>query len=533
MNRARSGIRDQSCLTHLIRSPLKANPPVVAHDSKATVRGESGTPKSSQHDQPKQGHCGLTHPAKCLYAIANTNWIIGRTQMTLRIFYAWQSDRNPKLNRNLIKDALKRAAKKVKSDPDICDANREIEIDHDTKGVTGSPLISETIFEKIRKCDIFIADLTLISAKRSPKPTPNPNVLVEYGYALHALESNRVIGVINESFGQVAKLPFDIRSRRCMRYSTNSLSSIEELREQLTNNLAAHLKELLKEISGKNVSFDKKLDNKPAAPSLGHDKVVSPILGSGSQSPKHVADAVVSSGYPHSIPHSWWDGTIGGRENTPLTDPHHWLKMEYGPHISLKLQFRHGFRKLTNFETTEQVRRHLLPLGGARAQGSAMARNADGPVVFLASHTRPDVAISATQFYSWGELLAVDFYCLRRKKKKAGETPVIPTTAVEEILTDGLLNAMKFAREGLEARPPFAAQVGFVDVEGYRLAVNPEFFHGEKTVGYIHRNQIGDSFEIESTDADPFDLLRPTFEEVYDAADEVRPDIRATGRLRQ
>jgi hypothetical protein len=92
--------------------------------------------------------------------------------VAFKIFYAWQSDQDSKLTRNLIRSALKAALKNLKSDPDIHEADRDIELDHDTKGVTGSPLIAETILGKIRECDVFVADLTLISAKQSRRPTP-------------------------------------------------------------------------------------------------------------------------------------------------------------------------------------------------------------------------------------------------------------------------------------------------------------------------------------------------------------------------
>ncbi len=50
--------------------------------------------------------------------------------------------------------------------------------------------------------------------------TPNPNVLVELGYALKALGQQRIIMVMNTHFGNPEQLPFDLRLKRVLTYST-------------------------------------------------------------------------------------------------------------------------------------------------------------------------------------------------------------------------------------------------------------------------------------------------------------------------
>jgi IrrE N-terminal-like domain len=71
---------------------------------------------------------------------------------------------------------------------------------------------------KIRLADVFVADLTFIqgAGKRitSERACPNPNVLLEYGYALHALGEGKIIGVLNEAHGSSKDLPFDLNHRR-------------------------------------------------------------------------------------------------------------------------------------------------------------------------------------------------------------------------------------------------------------------------------------------------------------------------------
>src|SRR5262249_21846298 len=51
-----------------------------------------------------------------------------------------------------------------------------------------------------------------------PRPTPNPNVLIEYGYALKNLGESRVLAVMNTAFGGPELLPFDLRGKRILTY---------------------------------------------------------------------------------------------------------------------------------------------------------------------------------------------------------------------------------------------------------------------------------------------------------------------------
>ena len=75
------------------------------------------------------------------------------------VFYSWQSDLPPKCNRSLIQDALQKACKDLRNDETI-----EVQpvLDRDTQGASGAVGIADTIFEKITKSDVFVADVTQI-----------------------------------------------------------------------------------------------------------------------------------------------------------------------------------------------------------------------------------------------------------------------------------------------------------------------------------------------------------------------------------
>src|SRR5438874_2655619 len=132
-----------------------------------------------------------------------------------RVFYSWQDDIARSDNRNFIEAALKKAIKNINKDAEIVD---ELIIDRDTKGVAGAPLIAETILGKIDLSSVFVADVTIIGKANSGKPITNPNVMTEFGYALKTLADEALILVINEEYGRVTDLPFDLRHRRVMRY---------------------------------------------------------------------------------------------------------------------------------------------------------------------------------------------------------------------------------------------------------------------------------------------------------------------------
>lgn len=126
------------------------------------------------------------------------------------IFYSWQSDIKP--SRNFISDCLRNLPKKLEHMA-LC------EIDRDTQGLAGAPDIGDSIYEKIDRADIFIADVTIINPDYAGRPTPNPNVLIELGYAIKALGWDRIILLYDKDMGEIEDIPFDINHRRIVSFS--------------------------------------------------------------------------------------------------------------------------------------------------------------------------------------------------------------------------------------------------------------------------------------------------------------------------
>lgn len=145
------------------------------------------------------------------------------------IFYSWQSD--IKGSKNFISDCLKQLPKKLK---DMVVA----EVDRDTEGIAGSPDIGDAIYSKIDKADIFVADVTIINDGWEGRKTPNPNVMIELGYAIKALGWNRIVLLYNKDYGNVESLPFDINHQRMTGYSLQD-GQKAEVRNRIISNISS------------------------------------------------------------------------------------------------------------------------------------------------------------------------------------------------------------------------------------------------------------------------------------------------------
>lgn len=154
--------------------------------------------------------------------------------MKYTIFYSWQSDLPNSTNRGFIEDVINRAVKDINSSDEY---EAYVILDRDTKGVPGSPNISQTLLEKIKKCDAFVADISIVTGWKEPgdRPSPNPNVLLELGYAIALLGWERIVLFCNDIYGTDEKLPFDIRQHRRIDYRLSKGSDKQQVRQVLVS----------------------------------------------------------------------------------------------------------------------------------------------------------------------------------------------------------------------------------------------------------------------------------------------------------
>lgn len=432
--------------------------------------------------------------------------------MALKVFYAWQSDRALRLCKNFIRQALDEAAAKIGKDLSIEEAERQILIDQDTQGVPGSPAVADVILEKIRTADIFIGDLTFIDEMngRSPGDTgiPNPNVMLEYGYALHALGDRRIIAVMNSSYGAPDKLPFDLSHKRWpICYSAINVDDTSEgqvgrreVRKKLAISLATALRSFL-------TGFPDE-----------------PVIARAEYKPVAMAD-----GLGRLCP----DGEVlCVRDQLLPTDDNREIRLKSGPYLYLRVIPKFVQGALSVVDARSLMQGKLQPLAAARSSaGWSTGRNERGAVGFYTIDSDLGTAWTAAELFLSKEIWGIDLYHVNPDlPKRTGLTaPYIPTGAVEEVFVDGLINFLEVASENLRLDLPLTVETGIAGVKNYRLAVDYKCFDSN-IIGMILKENITYNTELNQWGLDVYEILKPFFEEIYDAAGEKRPDVRSTSR---
>lgn len=131
--------------------------------------------------------------------------------MNQTIFYSWQSDLPYDINQKAIGGAIKAAILSIEDE-----STHKLVYDEATRDEAGSFDIPSKILDKINSCDIFICDITTINSNDTvTRKCPNPNVLIELGFAIANIGWNRIIMVFNKQYGNFPNdLPFDLDKRR-------------------------------------------------------------------------------------------------------------------------------------------------------------------------------------------------------------------------------------------------------------------------------------------------------------------------------
>lgn len=162
------------------------------------------------------------------------------------VFYAWQSDLPSNVNRSFIRSCIDLALEELNDSGTVFESLRA---DQDTQGVAGDVAIANTIFAKIAACKVFICDITTITPAGAARPTPNPNVLIEYGHASVSPGSAFVVTIFNEAFGNWrSDRPFDMRHRRQPVLYNLPANHSPEQRNAARRRLAATLVDIIRAI---------------------------------------------------------------------------------------------------------------------------------------------------------------------------------------------------------------------------------------------------------------------------------------------
>ena len=391
------------------------------------------------------------------------------------VFYAWQSDHPNGICRSFIRRALEKAARQLARDTTVQDAPRDVQIavDTDTQGVPGSPPVAETILAKIADCDAFVADLTSMPTATGLRASPNPNVLLEYGYALATLGDRRVIAVMNNAFGSPEILPFDIRHRRWPIRYTLAPDAIDADR-------ARALADLVRELRGALTQILQTPPSAPHAPSPSSDKIQARNL--------------------------WAMPSYVQREDGDR------VEITYGPSATLEIAPAGVAPPRLSYAVMNAAAAGFVPPAANRGEGStgrihrgvvSFTLQADGTTVRAASAVTDDSRLHSIDFALLGE--------------EIGGKRIVPVAAIEGLLFGTFRNLIDVADRHLKLTPPLHAWVRLTGISDFKLAVDPSLFDRD-TLGLILSGQVAREFRIASFHEDPDTLLGPLFDDLYDEA---------------
>ncbi len=420
----------------------------------------------------------------------------------LTVFYSWQSDTPQNLNRNFIEKALLEALSRLHSNATLENALRDtkVELDKDTKGVAGSPPIAETILRKVEECAVFVADLTFVGQSKGkmtnsagkPRQFPNPNVLIEYGYALRCHSHAASVGIMNTAYGKpdAESLPFDLRHLRwpvTYHLTDSSGADKDDQFETLVETLEQAVGLILSKRASSPIESEKFVPRKATKnPAMFFDEAKDLL-------PEESASVVVP------------DGGKAYLRVYPIVA---------APPIESELAAR-GLATDGN----------LQPIG--RIRGWGIHRNVFGAIA--CESPRDGKLYHLTQLFLSREIWAIDFEFLnadlhRQTAEWLGIPSYtgnnIPIDYLEQYFVTALRSYLSFCKTRLAVPEPVRVEAGIVGVKGYRIAVGN---HGG-TGNALHDTT---QWQGEATYEElPWEILEPFFGKVWANCDVLRTAAR-------
>jgi hypothetical protein len=374
------------------------------------------------------------------------------TKRIIKVFYAWQSDRDEKGNRHFIRRALDDAAKRINEDNAL---GVEIKIDADTEGVLGTPAVTETILGKIQSSHIFVPDLTFIAETGAGKLTPNPNVMVEYGYALRSLTFEAMVPVMNTHYGGPTELPFDLAHVRHPTQYELPPGSPDAVRRAARATLSEKLEAILR-LMAQNALRKARLDNR--------------FVATASVRPPafffQPGDVLVNFGHP------------GEQE----------MRFKRSRAIYLRLYPTYADQPRVGLTRAIEVAQRLMPL--QRVINSLSNANHWGAI-----NLRPhgDGITSFTQIFETGELWGIS-----EEPFRSGSPHFIAAIGAERAFVAALENYRLVYERELELRPPFTVEFGAVGLTNQHLLVPSIEFPSGDYAGPIRKENISRAFQLGS-----------------------------------
>lgn len=403
----------------------------------------------------------------------------------MKVFWSWQSDHPGKISRHFVREALEKAISEIRQDPEIEEAARDAELDHDRKGVPGSPDLARIILDKILHSDVFVADVTPVGniTDNPKKRLINSNVAIELGYALGAVSDRAMLMILNEAFGTRDDLPFDLKHKAGpITYNLSADATKEQiaseqakligiLRVALGEIVVAHAKGLLRPFE----EVDAAEDNPGRYFQKGEV-----LAQRGDAEFRCNSDALL---YMRILP---------TREQP----------------------------RLGRVEAMQMVMSGNLGVLNDRARGWSHEQNKYGVIVFESDHEAKEI-LSATQLFRSREIWGFDAYLLSPSHGKRG----IPTGWHEHMLCRALHTYVTFARQVLNVEAPLKLEVGATEVAGYVLHMDRGRFPWDRDWGPIQERHVVYRCVLETCEPAELDrALLASFDMIFDAAGAKRPE---------
>jgi len=408
----------------------------------------------------------------------------------MKVFWSWQSNTPGNIGRHFIRGVLEDALAQLKAGDDLDEPAREdLHLDHDRKGVPGSPDLAKAILEKVRNSVVFVADVTPVGKTDDGKPLINSNVAIELGYALPVVGDDGLLMVFNEAYGVRESLPFNLRHKAGpITYNLPPDASKEQIgkaRALLVGSFKTALRDCL--------------EAKRASIGI---------------SPQDLHDEVLTTG---SCAEYWEPGdALVRRQMTGAK--YDVLRYATTALIYLRVIPKVAMEALREAEIADLIYGiKVPPLNSHASDGACHGRNKYGGMTFsFAVEDGRGILLTSTQIFRNRELWGIDSTLLNEKK-------LIPSGAYERVLSSGLQSYIIFAEERMEYKCPLIIEAGAAGVEGYHMAMGPNY--NNRNWGPITFPEIRSRHELVDTNQKSVNsVLLKIFEDFFDAVGAHRPD---------
>jgi hypothetical protein len=367
--------------------------------------------------------------------------------------------------------------------------NAGLTVDRDTLGIAGSPPIVDEIFKKIDKAFAFVADVTFVGTRRDGRPTPNPNVLLEYGWALKSRGYYTIIPVMNTAYGEPSDqtLPFNMKHLRWPITYCLPDGADEATTQKVRSELVGILKAALRTIAESD-EFKASIPKPPEVPAFVE---MQPVDGSARFHPRNQPIGVVEAPFGFGDSH----------EVTLADGPAIWLRV---------MPDRTQARQWTVAELRAKMSttgRQLLPLGNFNSWN--YLRTAEGFGCVPTTADKADRIPAVMVAFKTGEVWSV----------YSGPASMHQSVgSLEPFFVECFMRCVAFLRDGLKISTPYRWIAGIEGLKGkkmYKVAAPGRGFLDQLT-GQSLQDVVTERCLI--TDLDKVQLaLVPFFRKLHDA----------------